>query len=73
MTQYDSIQMFNALSEVIRQSSDIMHSKSQNLHASYLALQLSLPNPLKWRIEMQLLQLYLSDQQFYCLLRCTLY
>ena len=56
----------------------------QNLNVSRLVLQLSLPNLLKpgynWKMKMSLeqrrqvmLQLHLSDQQFYCLLKCSLY
>ena len=54
-----------------RQISNISHTKSQNLNDSHPASQLSLPNPLKpgikWRMKMllELLQLHLSDQQFY--------
>ena len=58
--------------------------KPQYLNVSPLVLQLSLPNPLKpgvkRKMKMQLeqhrqvmLQLHLSDQQSYCLLRCDLY
>ena len=58
-------------------------TKSPNLNASRLAWQLSLSNPLKPgtkpRIKMWLehhrqamLQLHLSDQQLYCLLRCLI-
>ena len=64
--------------------SNISCTKSQNLNDSHVVLQLSLPNPLKPGVKsgmkMQLeqhrqvmLQLHLSDQQFYCLLRCILY
>ena len=67
------------------QTSNIRHIKSQYLDVSQrLILQLSLPNPLKpcvkSRMKMQLeqrrqamLQLHLSDQQLYCLLRYGLY
>ena len=66
------------------QTSNIRHTKSQNLHVSHFFLHLSLPYPLrsgvKSGMKMQLeqrrqamLQLHLSDQQFHCLLRCTLY
>ena len=56
-------------------------TKSQNLNVSRLVLQLSLPSPgFKSRMKMQLeqrrqpmLQLHLSDQQFYCLLRSPSY
>ena len=67
-----------------RLTSSISRTKSENLNASRLVLQLSLPNPskpsIKSRINMQLeqrrqvmLQLQLSDQQVYCLLRWGLY
>ena len=67
-----------------RKTSSICRTKYQNLNVSCLALQLSLPNPLKpgvkLRMKMQLeqrrqamLQLHLSYQQFYCLLRCDLH
>ena len=64
--------------------SNIRCTNSDNLNDCCLVLQLSLPNPLKpvikLRMKMELeqrrqalLQLHLSDQQFYCQLRCTLY
>ena len=64
--------------------SNISYTKCPNFNDSHLVLQLSLPNPLKpdvkLRMKMQLeqcrqalLQLHLSDQQFYWPLRCTLY
>ena len=64
--------------------SNIRRTKSPNLNVSRLVVQLSLPNPMKpgvkLRMKMQLeqrrqamLRLHLSDQQFYCLLRCDLY
>ena len=67
-----------------RQVSNIRCTKSQHLKCSSTVLRLSLPNPLKpdvkSRMKMQLeqrrqtmLQLHLSDRQFYCLLRCVLY
>ena len=67
-----------------RKISDIRRTKYQNLNDSRLILQLSLPNPLtpgvKSRMKMYLeqrrqamLQLHLSDHQFYFLQRCTLY
>ena len=67
-----------------RKTSSISRAKSQNLNVSCILLQLSLLNPLKpgvkLRMKMQLeqrwqamLQLHLSYQQFYCLLRCDLY
>ena len=69
---------------IYTQTFNIKHTKSQNLNVSHLILLLSLPNPLKPGVEskmkMQLehrlltmLQLYLSDQQVYCPLRCDLY
>ena len=58
------------------QISDIRCTKSISSYVSCLVLQLCLPNPLKpgnkWRMKM-VLQLHLSDQQFYCLLGCDLY
>ena len=71
------------LANSYRQSSNIRRSKSQNLYVSLLVLQLSLRNSLKpgvkSRMKMSLeqrrqalLQLHLSDQQFYCLQRCVL-
>ena len=59
------------------QTSGIRYTKSQNLNVSHLILQLSLPNPLKpgvksrmkmWleQCRQAMLQLHLSDQQFYC-------
>ena len=64
--------------------SNIRRTKSPNLNASSLGLQLSVHNILKpgvkWRMKMWLeqrrqavLQLHLSDQQFNCLLKCVLY
>ena len=66
------------------QISNIRHTKSQHRNVFRLILQLSLPHPLEQgvmsRMKMWLeqrrqamLQLHLSDQQFYCLLRCSLY
>ena len=66
------------------QASSISRTKSQSLNVSCLVLQLSFPNPtkpvVKSRMKMQLeqrrqamLQLHLSDQPFYCLLRYDLY
>ena len=65
-------------------TSNIRCTKSQTFNTSCLVLQLSLPNlfkpGVKLIMKMQLeqrrqtmLQLHLSDQQFYCLLRCALY
>ena len=67
-----------------RQTSNIRRIKSQNWNVSPVVLQLSLPNPLRPGVESRMkinmeqrlqamLQLHLSDQQFYCLLRCGLY
>ena len=67
-----------------RQFSNIRCTQSQNINVSRLVLQLSLPNPLKPGVKVRMkmwleqhrqamLQLHLSDQQFYCLLRCFLY
>ena len=66
-----------------RKTSSINRTKSQNLNVSCLLLQWSLPNPLKPGVKMRMkmlleqrrqamLQLHLSYQQFYCLLRCDL-
>ena len=66
------------------QISNISHIKYKNLNVSRLGLQLSFCSVLKpgvkSRMKMQLdqcrqtvLQLHLSDQQFYCLIRCFLY
>ena len=60
-------------------SSNISHTKSQQLNVSRLVLQFSLPNPLKPGVKLRMkmyleqcwqmiLHLHLSDQQFYCLL-----
>ena len=67
-----------------RKTSSISRTKSQSLNGSCILAQLSSFNPLKpgvkLRMKMQLeqrrqamLQLHLSYQQFYCLLRCDLY
>ena len=68
-----------------RQISNIKRTRSQNFkNVSLLVLRLYLPNPLKpcvkSRMKMQLeqrrqamLQLHLSDQEFYCIIRCVLY
>ena len=66
------------------QVSNIRRTRSQHLKDSRTVLRLSLPNPLKPDIKsipqikleqrlLALLQLHLSDRQFYCLLRCALY
>ena len=67
-----------------RQFSNIKRTQSPNINVSRLVLQLSLPNPLKPRVKLRMkmeleqrgqamLQLHLSDQQCYFLLRCILY
>ena len=67
-----------------RKISNIRRINSPNLNVSRLVLQLSLPNPLKPGVKSRMtmlleqrrqamLQLHLSDRQFYCLLRCALY
>ena len=67
-----------------RQFSNIRRTQSPNINVFRLVFQLSLPNPLKPRVKLRMkmeleqrrqamLQLHLSDQQFYCLLRCALY
>ena len=63
-----------------RKTSNITHTRPQNLSIPRLVLQLSLPNPLKPSVKSRMtmsleqrrqamLQLHLSDQQFYWLLR----
>ena len=56
-----------------RKISNIRCTKSPNLNVSLLVLQLSLSNPMKPGVKsrMKMLQLHLSDRQFYCLLRCS--
>ena len=67
-----------------RKTSCISRTKSQNLNVSHLLLQWSLPNLLKPGVKLRMkmlleqrrqamLQLHLSYQQFYCLLRCDFY
>ena len=67
-----------------RKICNIRRTKYPNLNVSRLVLQLCLPNPMKpdvkSRMKMWLeqrwqamLQLHLSDRQFYCPLRCVLY
>ena len=61
-----------------RQVSNTRHTKSQHLKDYRTVLRLSLPNPLKPDVKSRMkmsgmLQLHLSDQQFYCLLRFVLY
>ena len=69
---------------IYRKTSNISNTKSQNLNVSRLVLPLSFPNPLKAgvksRMKMSLeqrqqamLQLHLSDQHVYCLIRYALY
>ena len=57
--------------------SNISHTKSKTLNVSCLILQLTLLSQ-EWRCSFKqcqqaMLQLHLSDKQFYCLLMCTLY
>ena len=67
-----------------RQISDISCTKFQNLNVSCLVLRLFLFNILKPGVKLQMkmyleqcrhamLQLYLSNQKLYCLLKCNLY
>ena len=74
----------DALFWYYRKTSSISRTKSQNSNASCILFQLSWLHPLKpgvkLRMKMQLeqrrqamLQLHLSYQHFYCLLRCDLY
>ena len=76
--------LLNYFSQIFRNISNIRRTKSPNLTVYRLILQLSLLNPMKpsakSRMKMELeqrrqamLQLHLSDRQFYCLLRCDLY
>ena len=69
---------------IYRKISNIRYTKFPNLNVFRLILQLYLPNPMKpgvkLRMKMSLeqclqamLQLHLSDWQFYCLQRCHLY
>ena len=69
---------------IYHKTSNIRHTKSKKLKVSRLVFQLSLPYPLKSGVKSRmkmwleqrrqaLLQLHLSDQQFYGLLRCVLY
>ena len=77
--RHRNVQSFN-----YRQTSNMRRTKSKNLNASCLVLQLSECNPLepgvKARMKMWLeqrrqvlLQLHLNDEQFNCLLRCDSY
>ena len=67
-----------------RKTSSISRTKSQSLKVSCILVQLSSRNPLKPDVKLRMkmyleqrrqamLQLHLSYQQFYCLLRCNLY
>ena len=67
-----------------RRTSSISRTKFQNLNVSCIHMQLSSLNPLKLGVKLRMkmlleqrrqamLQLHLSYQQFYCLLRCDLY
>ena len=58
-----------------RQTFNISCTKSPNLNSSPLVLQLFLLNPSKPGVKrlQAMLQLHLSGQQFWCLLRCILY
>ena len=65
---------------IYREVSNISRTKSEHLKDSRSVLLLSLPNPLKPDVKSRMkamlqamLQLHLSDRQFYCLLRCVLY
>ena len=69
---------------ICRKISNIRRTKYQSLNDSRLMLQLPLPNPLKPGVmsrmkvlleqrRQAMLQLHLSDHQFYFLLRCVLY
>ena len=82
--QNQSDKQYKTISWEYRKASNIRHTKYQNLNVFRIVLQLSLRNLLKpgvqWRMMMHLeqrrhaiLQLHLSDQQCYCLLRCDLY
>ena len=76
--------MLALFTDTYHKVSNIRRTESQYLEDFRTVLQLSFPNPLKpevkSRMKMQLeqrrqamLQLHLSDPQFYCLLRCCLY
>ena len=67
-----------------RKTSSISRTNSQNLNVSRLVLQLSDPYPLKPGVKstmkiyleqrrQAMVQLHLSNQQFYCILRCDSY
>ena len=72
--QYQSTNKHNKKCEY-RETYNISHTISQNLNDSRLGLQLSLYNPLRPGVmsRMAMLQLHLSDQQFYFQLRWGLY
>ena len=76
--------LVKAFNEDYRQTSSVSRTKFKNLNVSHLAMQFLLHNPLKpggeSGMNMQLgqhrqamLQLHLSNQTLYCLLRCGLY
>ena len=80
---FSSCNKYSLLYCTYRQTADISVTESQNLNVSRPVLQLYLHNPLNPRIKTRmkiqmeqfrqaLLQLNLSDQQFYCL-SCDLY
>ena len=67
-----------------RKISNISRTQNQNLNDFRLIMQFPLPNALKpgfksrMKVSLEqrrqaMLQLHLSDRQFYCLLRCVLY
>ena len=69
---------------IYRKTPSISRTKFENLNLSCILLQLSSLNPLKSGVKLRMkmwleqrrqamLQLHLSYQQFYCLLRCGLY
>ena len=74
-----SSRWFSDSHQAYHQTSNIGSTEIQNLNVSRLVLQLSLPSPLKPGVKSRMkiyselrqqavLQLHLSDQQFYCLL-----
>ena len=73
-----------SLVQSYRKTSSISRTKSRNLNVSCILSQLSSLHPLKPGVKLRMkmlleqhrqamLQLHLSYQQFYCLLRCDLY
>ena len=75
---------FSWMKKIYRKTSNISRTKSQILNVSCILVQLSSRNPLKPDVKLRMkiwleqrrqamLQLHLSYQQFYCLLRCDLY